>query len=220
MEDHIEHNGKLVFPEGYTPVFEIICQEIQPHVIKYPKDGLILLNFIKIDTGEELSPLETWQYAQKNTLDIASVIDMKFLDAVKADSGLYEGYVATFIRYGQTPLKLKIKFPTFIANRRKFYAEQKLATLPVKKDGPPLIAKEIVTQALTCCTTRKEFADYFNRPENKFVASECFKILDYDKKDNCEVCHGANGGVRGNENVVDGVIMCDYCHVKQLNGGR
>ena len=35
--------------------------------------------------------------------------------------------------------------------------------------------------------------------------------------DNCEICHGKQGGVRGNENVctlVTGkeVVMCDYCH--------
>jgi hypothetical protein len=29
--------------------------------------------------------------------------------------------------------------------------------------------------------------------------------------DNCEVCLGRNGGVRGNENVVDNIVMCDYC---------
>lgn len=32
------------------------------------------------------------------------------------------------------------------------------------------------------------------------------------KKDACEVCLGAKGGVPGNEVVVDGVVMCDYCH--------
>ena len=30
-------------------------------------------------------------------------------------------------------------------------------------------------------------------------------------RDNCEVCHGERGGVRGNENVIDGKVMCDYC---------
>lgn len=29
--------------------------------------------------------------------------------------------------------------------------------------------------------------------------------------DRCEVCHGDRGGVRGNENLVNGTIMCDYC---------
>lgn len=32
--------------------------------------------------------------------------------------------------------------------------------------------------------------------------------------DNCEVCKGANGGVPGNENVINGVVTCDYCHAK------
>lgn len=31
--------------------------------------------------------------------------------------------------------------------------------------------------------------------------------------DNCERCRGARGGVRGNENVVDGWTLCDYCTV-------
>lgn len=30
----------------------------------------------------------------------------------------------------------------------------------------------------------------------------------------CQVCHGRNGGVAGNENIVDGVVMCDYCHAE------
>lgn len=30
--------------------------------------------------------------------------------------------------------------------------------------------------------------------------------------DRCEICHGERGGVRGNENIVDGIRMCDYCH--------
>jgi hypothetical protein len=29
--------------------------------------------------------------------------------------------------------------------------------------------------------------------------------------DNCQVCLGASGGVRGNENIVDDVVTCDYC---------
>ncbi|KKN71258.1 hypothetical protein LCGC14_0423010 [marine sediment metagenome] len=35
--------------------------------------------------------------------------------------------------------------------------------------------------------------------------------------DNCEVCKGVKGGVRGNENIIDGVVMCDYCHAEQMN---
>ena len=34
----------------------------------------------------------------------------------------------------------------------------------------------------------------------------------YLSPDNCSICHGERGGVKGNENVVDGALMCDYCH--------
>ena len=38
-----------------------------------------------------------------------------------------------------------------------------------------------------------------------------------DKKDldRCQSCQGAKGGVRGNENIVDGVVLCDYCSVER-----
>jgi len=35
--------------------------------------------------------------------------------------------------------------------------------------------------------------------------------------DNCEVCKGTNCGVKGNENIVDGIVMCDYCHAKTMS---
>lgn len=38
------------------------------------------------------------------------------------------------------------------------------------------------------------------------------------KHDNCQICLGVSGGVRGNENVMHGVVICDYCTVKLLHG--
>ena len=34
--------------------------------------------------------------------------------------------------------------------------------------------------------------------------------------DNCEVCKGEKGGVRGNENIIDGIVMCDYCYCDRI----
>ena len=34
--------------------------------------------------------------------------------------------------------------------------------------------------------------------------------------DKCEVCHGTKGGLPGNENHVNGLIMCDYCHAEDM----
>lgn len=36
--------------------------------------------------------------------------------------------------------------------------------------------------------------------------------------DNCEICYGRKGGVRGNENVEEGVVVCDYCSVQIKEG--
>ena len=30
--------------------------------------------------------------------------------------------------------------------------------------------------------------------------------------DNCQVCKGTSGGVKGNENIINGLVVCDYCH--------
>jgi tRNA splicing ligase len=185
MEDHIEEHGKLVFPEGYTPVFEIICQEIQPHVIKYPVDGVVLLSLIKIDTGEEVNYDDVQRYAARNGLAYPSFINEEesITTVLNDDSDVIEGYVVTYNRPGTTPLKLKIKFPTFLANRRAFYEELK------RKENPEIEARykevfdrasAIVKSALVLCTTRQDFAAYFNTPDNKFYAPACFALLDYD----------------------------------------
>ncbi len=41
--------------------------------------------------------------------------------------------------------------------------------------------------------------------------------------DNCQICKGARGGVKGNENVIKGITVCDYCsvtiqHFRKLTG--
>lgn len=38
--------------------------------------------------------------------------------------------------------------------------------------------------------------------------------------DNCFVCRGQKGGVRGNENVVRGILMCDYCTIDWMDAMR
>lgn len=40
-------------------------------------------------------------------------------------------------------------------------------------------------------------------------------MADYENgvvRDKCEFCLGTKGGVPGNENIVNGKVMCDYCH--------
>lgn len=188
LEDHIEHRGKLVFPEGYTPVFEIICQTIQEHPIKYENDGLVLLALINKETGEELDQDGLSQYAVKNKLHwTLCYFNTSLRDVLQDDNPGWEGYVVTYNIPGKAPFKLKIKFPTYLENRKKFYEE-----LEAKRNAPndtdvnyikvhtEILAtvRSIVEEALIKCTTRKEFADFFLTDERKQYAAVCFAMTD------------------------------------------
>lgn len=39
-------------------------------------------------------------------------------------------------------------------------------------------------------------------------------------RDNCEICSGSRGGAPGNENIIKGVVMCDYCSSDALQSGK
>jgi len=47
--------------------------------------------------------------------------------------------------------------------------------------------------------------------KTKTAVIELLEELWNMQKDKCEICNGENGGVLGNENVIDDVIVCDYC---------
>lgn len=54
----------------------------------------------------------------------------------------------------------------------------------------------------------------WDEPEHfsKGIVERLWRLL----PDKCEKCKGKRGGVRGNENVVGGVILCDYCSADDL----
>jgi len=162
-------------------VFEIICQEVQPHVIKYAQDHLVLLSFVKVETGEELDIPSSNEYALKNELGRAWIYTNHTLaNALTDDYSDFEGYVATYNRPGQTPLKLKIKFPTFLKNRKAFYEELRLKEKPQDTDKYAELFTEASTMlrdALVSCTTRKEFAEFFQKSNPK-LTPVCFAMMD------------------------------------------
>lgn len=45
------------------------------------------------------------------------------------------------------------------------------------------------------------------------LLSHLSALLTKPEADNCEICKGTRGGVRGNENRVGDQVMCDYCHL-------
>ena len=52
--------------------------------------------------------------------------------------------------------------------------------------------------------------------DNKRLREALYHECPEKYPDNCEICKGTNLGVRGNENVIDGKVVCDYCHAKAL----
>jgi hypothetical protein len=60
-------------------------------------------------------------------------------------------------------------------------------------------------------------AGLYHLGESELEGTTCCQpdgqVEDKDRPlDNCQVCRGARGGVLGNENVIAGVVVCDYCH--------
>lgn len=112
------------WPDGYTVVFEIICQDIQPHAVKYEKDGLRLIALINIETGEEADYNTLYHWAKINGLDIPEIYDHRLADClVEAyyPDGPFrnkEGYVLSWPVKGQPPIKAKVKFDDFLEMRR------------------------------------------------------------------------------------------------------
>jgi RNA ligase len=111
------------WPEGFTPVFEIIAQTVQTHVVLYDiPDQLILLGLINKETGEEADYNTVYHYAYLNGLNTVEVYNQSIEQAVRADRSNKEGYVLSWPRPGQTPLKVKVKHETFLKLQKIVHA--------------------------------------------------------------------------------------------------
>lgn len=77
---------------------------------------------------------------------------------------------------------------------------------------------ELTTWELAAKRTRKEETKKRRVLRKVRMLSEKYeqhkKTL--EERDNCEVCRGTKGGVKGNEQIVDGRVMCDYCHAEYM----
>lgn len=105
------------WPEGYTPVFEMICQGVQHHIVHYKKDDLVLTALINIETGEELPYDEMFEWAKRNWLRVPKKFTAN-VDILGHDTKNEEGYVLSWPRKGKPPLKIKVKFPNFLRKQK------------------------------------------------------------------------------------------------------
>jgi RNA ligase len=164
-----EHVGFGDWPAGYTPVFEMICESVQHHVVHYGWEGLVLLALVNIETGEELGYEDLKYYARLNGLNTPlRYDDVPAKQAVIDDRANEEGYVLSWSRLGRTPLRVKVKFPEFLrlqrivhdaTPRRIFEALVARDTESLKtwaSNGPPELGKFV------CAWTDKLLGEYHN----------------------------------------------------------
>jgi hypothetical protein len=79
--------------------------------------------------------------------------------------------------------------------------------------GDPLIDSSSVNLA---CAVELDSGDWkdigveiWSSDTNELTKASVFKV----ERDDCEICLGERGGIKGNENIIDGQIVCDYCSV-------
>lgn len=113
-----EHYGNAVWPLGFTPVFEMICENVQHHVIHYGEDGLHLLGLVFNETGEELDYTHLLQWGHSNQIPVVDRFHFKISEVLEHNKENEEGYVLSYPRVGTTPLRVKVKFVDFLRLQR------------------------------------------------------------------------------------------------------
>lgn len=117
----IKYGAIEEFPEGYTPIFEIIWKAGKI-VIDYPFEGLVLLGLVNIETGEEL-PYEELQvvwakiagYSVDNRpwIRLVKAHRMDLRECLTHSEKDFEGFVLTYPRQGTYPIKVKVKLEEY-----------------------------------------------------------------------------------------------------------
>jgi hypothetical protein len=114
------YNCKCDWPDGYTPVFEMIAEDLEHHVVHYGKEasGLYLLALISTETGYEISSGDKATWAAINDVPHVPALDITLDKALADNEKNAEGYVLSWRRTGMTPIRVKVKFADFLALQR------------------------------------------------------------------------------------------------------
>lgn len=107
----------LYWPDGFTPVFEIIYDQNRT-VCDYDFEGLVLLALVDIETGEEMERRQLLSIAQYNGIKVVERESLTVQEALSRNISNEEGYVLSWPRSGRSPLKVKVKFAEYVALHR------------------------------------------------------------------------------------------------------
>jgi RNA ligase len=118
------------WPDGFTPIFEIINEQVQHHVVHYGGPGkLVLTALINNDTGEEAGYNRLYYWAKRNGTEVVDIYGKTIADVTTEDRPNHEGYVLSYPVSGAPPLKVKIKHENFLAMQKIIHSATPRAIL-------------------------------------------------------------------------------------------
>lgn len=124
----------FLWPEGFTPLVEIIFPENQI-VVKYDWSGLILLAGVRIETGEEMTRDVLEALGVRNNFRVVDKFDKSIDACVSEDIENEEGYVVAWHRPGTWPLRVKVKMETYCRLHRLLTQTNPVTVWEMLKDG-------------------------------------------------------------------------------------
>lgn len=113
--EHYKSNGPMDWPEGHTPLFEIIYKENRI-VVSYEFEGLVLLGLVNIENGFELSPEEVSSWGNRNGIRVAKeYLNLTIKECQSDATPNREGFVLQYwTQKDSAPLRLKIKTEDYV----------------------------------------------------------------------------------------------------------
>jgi len=113
MYDWATVNHWIFWPEGYTPLFEIVYSENRI-VVKYDFNGLVMIGMVNNETGAE-ARMPALQKIVGDVFKVTSFTESRSISELKNENiENEEGYVVTYHGPVKEPLKIKIKMADYL----------------------------------------------------------------------------------------------------------
>lgn len=127
------------WPDGWTPLFEVIYPENQI-VVRYDYSGLVLLAMVNNETGEEMPRHALLSYGCANGVRVVDSFNHSLSACLEEDEANEEGYVASWHRDGQIPLRVKIKYETYCRLHKLLTQTSAIGVWEMLRDGQDVVS--------------------------------------------------------------------------------
>jgi len=133
------NHPRIAIPDGWTALWEIVYDGNRI-VVRYQWEGLVCLGLVKIDTGEEMPLAEARAWAESQGVRYVESFDKPLAGLAAEDQDNEEGYVATWLNEGKPPLKVKIKYSTYVKIHKILTGTSIVGVWEMLRDGKDISA--------------------------------------------------------------------------------